>query len=123
MSMIAGDFGELRIETEMIDVTSSLPKPDPNWTYTDQHGHQHRYEDGYPTLMRVVDETYVDEFGDEVEDWHFECPQCGEHITPGMVGPSMFREFAPGRTAYYLNDEPITEERFREIAEQYGGQA
>ncbi|GAA4626666.1 hypothetical protein GCM10023196_035810 [Actinoallomurus vinaceus] len=78
-SIFTGDFGELRVETEMIDVTSSLPKPDPNWTYTDENGHEHRYEDGYPTLVRVVDDRYIDEFGDEMEEAHLECRQCGEH--------------------------------------------
>lgn len=118
-STIRGDFGELRAETEIVDVTSSLPKPDPNWVYTDEHGHEHRYEDGYPTLVRVVDATHVDEYGEEWDEWHFECRECGEHVMPGTVGPSPFREFAPGRRSYYLNDEPISEDRFREIAEQY----
>lgn len=119
-SIFTGDFGELRVETEMIDVTSGLPRPDENWTYTDQHGHEHRYDDGYPTLIQVVDETYwCPDCNDEHEKTHLECRECGEHINPGLRGPSMFREFIPGPRSYYLNDEPISEQRFREIAAQY----
>jgi hypothetical protein len=118
-NIITGDFGELRIETQMIDVTSSLPRPDKSWTYTDEHGHEHRYDDGYPTLVRVVDATRVDEDGEEWEESHLECRECGEHIAPRMTGPSRFREYAPGRIAAYLNGEPISKERYLEIVEQY----
>lgn len=119
-SAITGDFGELRWETEMIDVTSGLPKPDPNWTFTDLQGHEHRYDDGYPTLVRVVESTTVDEDGEEWDEWHFACRACGQHIEPGTTGPSRFREYAPGRTQAFLNGEPISKERFEELVEQYG---
>jgi len=46
---------------------------------------------------------------------HLECPLCGETINPGMVDPPPYREVIPGRRSYYLNDEPITEERAREL--------
>jgi hypothetical protein len=36
-----------------------------------------------------------------------------------MVGPSWCREFAPGRTTYTLDGEPISEERAKEIVEAY----
>lgn len=109
-------YGELRVETEMIDVTSGLPRPSKSWTYTDQQGHQHRYDDGYPTLVTVVERTYwCDECNDEHQDTHLACGLCGEEISPGVVGPSPFREFAPGRISAYLNDEPISRERYEEI--------
>lgn len=124
-STFTGDFGELRIEIESIDVTSSLPKPDTRWTFTDANGHRHRYEDGaYPTLVRVVDETYwCPDCNEDHEVTHLGCRECGERIEPGMVGPSGFRESIPGLRSYYLNDEPISEERYREIVAQYGRQA
>jgi hypothetical protein len=113
---IRGDFGELVTETEAIEVASSLPRPDRSWRYTDRESHEHYWQDGYPTLTRVVDETYwCADCGDEHTESHLECPLCGEHIEPGTVGPSTFREFMPGRTSYWLNGEPITPERAREI--------
>lgn len=118
---ITGDFGTLEIETEMIDVTSSLPYPDEQWTYTDQQGHAHRYSrqaagDYYPTLAWVVDETYwCDDCQDEHTDGHYECAICGEHIEPGLRGPDYARKYMPGRTSYYLNGESITKEQADEI--------
>lgn len=121
VTTLQGDFGELRVETEMIDVTSGLPRPDETWSYIDRQGHGHRYDNGYPTLVEVVDRTYwCADCNDEHQDTHLECRICGESIEPGMRGPSPFREFAPGRTAYYLNDEPISPERYQEIVEQAG---
>lgn len=51
----------------------------------------------------------------EHTETHLECVICGEEIEPGTVAPSGFREFTPGPKSYYLNDEEITEERYREI--------
>lgn len=118
-----GGFGELRVETDSIEVTSALPKPDKNWRYTDHQGHEHYWSDGYPTLAVVVDRVYwCGDCNDEHEDTHLECPICHEHITPGTVGPSGFREFVPGRTSYYLNNEPITEEHAKRLIAEIRGQ-
>lgn len=119
--IIGGEFGELRAEVEQVEVTSDLPRPDPNWRFTDAQGHEHyRDTDGeYPTLRTVVDETYwCSDCNDEHTDTHLECAICGETIQTGTLPPSMFREFTPGRTEYYLNDEPISPERYRELVEQ-----
>ena len=114
---------ELRVETEMIDVTSLGPKPDKTWRYTDRHGHEHRYVDdryvdgGYPTLIVVDDETWwCDDCEDAHTESHRECRECGERIEPGMTGPSMAREYAPGMTRYFLGDEEISRERYLELA-------
>jgi hypothetical protein len=114
-------------ETDRIDVTSNRPRPDPNWTYTDQAGHEHHYDKaapivpgrvrGYPTLVMVEDETYwCEDCQDEHTDSHLECPICGEHITPGLVGPPLYREYIPGMTHYYLNDEEISPDEYRRLA-------
>jgi hypothetical protein len=114
----SGDFGTLRVETDMIDVTSNLPRPDKAWTYTDRAGHDHRWDHGYPTLVVVDEETYwCEDCGDEHTDSHYECPRCGEEIRPGLVGPSLHREYIPGRTEYLLNGEPISEDEARRIIE------
>jgi hypothetical protein len=110
-------LGELTIETEMVDVTSNLPRPDKNWRFTDENGHEHYWQDNdWPTLVTVVDETYwCEDCGDDHQNTHLACAICGVTVEPGMVRPPGHREFVPGRKAYYLDGEPITEERANEI--------
>ena len=121
---LTGAFGTLRAEAELIDVSSALPYPDEAWTYTDQHDHKHRYKRTgpgtyYPTLTWVVDETYwCEECGDEHAEGHWECPLCGEHITPGLKGPDRFPRKIPGMVSYYLNDEPISKAEYQRLVEQ-----
>lgn len=113
---IEGEFGELIVEREMIEVTSGWPKPDKSWTYTDQQGHEHRYDDGWPTLVTVVERTYwCDECNDEHQDTHLACAICGEEIAPGMKPPSLAREFIPGQIRATLNGEQISKEQYEEI--------
>jgi hypothetical protein len=109
-STYRGPAGTLRFETARVDVTSSSPRPDQNWRYTDHQRHEHYWQDGYPTLVEVVDRTYwCPDCADEHTDTHLECPLCHEVIVPGLLPPPMWREFAPGRTSYYLDDVEITE--------------
>lgn len=112
---ITGAFGTLRIERAMVDVTSSAPRVDRAWTHTDEQGHEHRWNDGWPTLRWVVDEPADDEFPAE---GHWECAACGENVNPGMRPAPPFRELIPaGPIDYYLNDEPITEDEARALVE------
>lgn len=114
----SGDFGELRVEVEMIDVTTNLPQPDRSWRYTDGAGHEHYWQDGYPTLASVDDETYYcSECEDEHTDSHLECPLCGEHVVPGSVDPGPWRQYEPGMKSYTLNGEPISEAEARALVE------
>ncbi|WP_304452888.1 hypothetical protein [Nocardiopsis sp. YSL2] len=104
--------GELRIERDFVDVTVAA-EPDPNWVYTDQHGHEHRYHPGegdhYPTLVTVMDEPYwCPDCEEEHQFDHLECRLCGEQISPG-IRPGTPRK-VPGMWAAYLNDEPISGE-------------
>jgi len=114
----------LRIEVEEVEVTSNAPRTDEAWTYTDQRGHEHYWRDGYPTLRYVVDETYwCGDCRDEHTEGHYECLECGEHITPGMRPPSMVREFMPGLKSFYLDDQPVSVEeaqRFMDAARAEG---
>jgi len=111
------DGRRIEVVTDMIDVTSSLPRPDEKWTYTDRAGHEHHWsDDAWPTLRQVIDDVYwvLDDDGYEEykeEEFHWECVQCGEHIEPGMRGPSMFKEYMPGHTSYFLDGEEITHEQ------------
>jgi hypothetical protein len=116
---VTGEFGTLRAEVEMIDVTSRGPRPDKAWRYTDAAGHQHFWRDGWPTLEWLVTERYwCEDCQDEHAEGEWICPLCEEVITPNMVGPSMFKERIPGLTSYYLNDEPISGQRYRELVAQ-----
>lgn len=116
MSVIKGSFGELRIEVDVIEVSQLGPKPDKRWRYTDHQGHEHYWAADYPTLEWVIDYTYwCCDCGDEHSEGHWACAICGEEIEPGTVGPLLAREYVSGPTFYYLNDEPISAERAREL--------
>jgi hypothetical protein len=110
----------LTAHCEPIEVTSLGPREDPAWTFTDANGHAHATADGYPSLVWIVDEedyvVFEDGYPEEYPgSGHYECRECGEHIQPGMRGPSPYREFIPGPCYYELDGEPITEEQYREI--------
>lgn len=116
MVAIRTSQGVLSAVSTPIEVTSLSPEPDPNWHYTDREGHEHRYDNGYPTLVSVADETYwCGDCNDEHADSHLECPLCHETIRPGTRGPSAFRQFIQGPVEYYLDDEPISPERYEEL--------
>lgn len=107
--------GELRFEREPIEITSSTPKPDEMWRYTDRAGHEHYWQGGYPTLRTVVEEPYwCPDCNEEHADSHLECPLCGETVYPATV-VTPWREFVPGPTQWFLDDEPISEDRAQEI--------
>jgi hypothetical protein len=96
----------LRLEVEEVEVNTGLPQRDPNWTFTDEAGHEHHaaaFTHGvvYPTLEWIVDVEGDDEWP---EIGHYVCKQgCGEAIEPGMIGPSPFRQFIAGETRAYLS--------------------
>jgi len=115
--------GTLRVERADIEVTSGMPRPDPSWTHIDQHGHTHTWTDhDLPTLRWIVDErAWCASCNDWHEEGHYECQQCGERVEPVMRGPSSFREFMPGLTDYYLNDEPIAEETAMRLLDEAKG--
>lgn len=112
----------LRAHRDVIDVTTNLPRPDPNWRHTDRAGHRHHMQPGrapYPTLRTVVDDAWwCSDCADEHTDRHLECAQCGETITPGTVGPGAGREYAPGPATYSINDQPITEAQYAAYLER-----
>jgi len=113
---------QLTFETDRIDVTSALPYADESWTFTDAAGHQHRYDHGYPTLRWFVTERYwCEDCGDEHTEGKWICPLCDEVIEPGTAGPDRFRRYIPGMTHYYLNDQEISPDEYRRLAEQARG--
>lgn len=120
MATMTGPTGELSFEVDMIDVTSALPQADRSWRFTDATGHEHYWQDGYPTLVDVpVGEPYWDDDLETFEqDTKLVCAICGEEIHPGMTVDT-FRRMVPGRRTYTFNGEPITKERFEQIAEEW----
>jgi hypothetical protein len=118
----------LEFEQELLEFHSDLPEPDPDWASTDHHGHQHHYDKDalaagrhyYPTLEWVIDETFwCDDCGDEHTEGHWQCPLCGEAVTPGLRGPSLFPRYQAGQRSYYLDGEPITEQQVQALAAEH----
>jgi hypothetical protein len=122
------DGRELRIETQQVEATDmGGSEPDPEWSFTDRHGHVHTHSSG--TWHWVQDdpdeETWIDADGDEHEpDGHYQCNvkmfgsmRCGALVEPGYKyrSGSSFRQYIPGHTSYYLDDKPITEEEAKEL--------
>jgi hypothetical protein len=114
---VLGPDDRLWWERDRIDVTSDLPRPDPTWRYTDSFGHEHRREaNSYPTLTWVIDRTYWCEgCRDEHTEGHYECRECRQWVTPGLVPAPLYREYVPGMTHYYLNDEEISREEYERL--------
>lgn len=109
------DGRTLEIETDRIEVSKVRPQPDPKWTYTDHAGHPHAYgtdgtaADRYPTLVLWTSEPYwCSDCDDEHTDSWFECPLCGEKITPGTFIDTSPRHVS-GRTAYLIDGHPVPE--------------
>lgn len=104
----------LEMWSDPIEVTSNSPRPDPKWSFTDEHGHTHTWESG--TWHRVQDDPDEPPFWFDVDGEehnapsHTECKLCGEHVHPGTRGPSAFREFIPGPLHCTLNGQPISRE-------------
>lgn len=93
------------LNREMIDVTLGRhSSPNECWRATDSQGHEHRWENGYPTLRRVVDEShwcdghegmYNHDPHEQVDESHYECLLCGEVVKPAMDPPGT-PKFIPG---------------------------
>jgi hypothetical protein len=102
--MLALPGGSLRIERELIDISSDLPtvQPDSAWSEVDPQGHFHAFAaDG--TLPTLTNPT----FGDESLVTWLECRLCFAVIEPSYVpaedGVRFGRRSAPGRTRWDVN--------------------
>lgn len=96
---------ETRIDwtTDMWDIRSAMPVPDPAWRFTDGQGHRHYYRsprNPYPSLRSVVDAYGYDEDGERYTSRsHWECRVCGEWVTPGTKVETD-KTFVPGLRAW-----------------------
>ena len=94
--------GLLTIQHETVQIPPSmLPEPDPDWHHVDKAGHEHRYDDGYPTLEDVVVGTWwCLDCHEHHERTELRCRVCGEAIQPGTRPPSPFPTYIPGRSSW-----------------------
>ncbi len=96
---------EFSVEQDYIDVTCGIETLNPNWTFTDENGHDHYYDSGgYPTLDYIVDaqhwcDGYEGAFNHDphmaVDESHYECLICGVHVKPGTY-PPYYPQSIPG---------------------------
>ncbi len=99
---------------EAIPVTSLSPVRDEQWKYTDNQGHKHYWDDGYPTLKRSNEEEYYCyECADTHEDYSLVCVFCDEEITPGTKPPPNYSRFVTGMVRYLVDGEDVSEEEYR----------
>lgn len=93
-----GNNFSIDINQQMIEVTSSMPRPDPLWCYIDAQSHEHRWSTVHETFDWVVDEPdWMDDEGEEYPgDGHYACTRCGALVVPGLLGPSLTHEYMPG---------------------------
>lgn len=98
MFTMSGRRVDIQVVTEPIDVTSEHETFDPKWRAADSNGHEHyyEYEHGYPTLRYVVDASHWcdgtegyqrHEPHEQIDEAHYECLICGEHVEPGTLPP------------------------------------
>lgn len=117
--------GELEIRRERIEV-SSYHEKDPEWYFTDKHGHEHRWHiprgaDDWkkqnlwklPSL-RAVNVAFYYPDGASGKTVHYYCRRCGELIRPGYR-LSPFRRFLAGPPRYYLDGKEIDLRRAESI--------
>lgn len=99
---------------EQVEVTSNLPKRDPNWQGRCSRGHVSNWD----TVQWWVDHVeYCPQCEEDHEEGHWVCPVCLEEIKPGMFGPSGVREFVPGMTIYFINGVEVDKDEYgRELA-------
>lgn len=119
------DGNQLRFVTDMIDVSSSMPVPDPEWRDKDIAGHEHYAEltpEGittYPTLESVlVDRYFCEDCGSEHQTHAWRCRVCQQIILPGTTWPDSTS--VPGLTTAYLNGRQILMNEAKALLEREG---
>lgn len=90
--------------------------PSESWRFTDSHGHEHYYDNGYPTLEQKEEEEYWCDFCDEFHSGksYYVCKECGDKVYPSTKPVVYYRCL---QTRYYINDQPVTEEEFKNAGE------
>lgn len=94
--------GVLKVTQQRIDISTSGPKPDPDWTFVDSASHFHaRAGDEYPTLIKKAERRDCDGScggvceGEGYGVTVYSCMLCRERIEPGMI-PGPHYDTMPG---------------------------
>ena len=125
--MVIGDK-KFERHCDLIDVTR-MSRPDPAWRFVDPSGHEHRWHvvsgdgtkpaDGYrpneryviPSTVKVLDEPYYTEEGDEIEQSHLECLLCRARVKPGTRCDDT-PQYIAGLTYYSIDGRTVDPETF-----------
>lgn len=121
-----GKRHRLEMYMEPLDVTRSS-RPDEHWRFVDSSGHVHQWEwpDGVrhyrpdqpatiPTTKEVITASWIDEDGDECEEAHLECVQCGAVVKPGYTADT-HRQYIAGPTTYLVDGVSVSPEEYARI--------
>ncbi len=88
-------------------IRSDMPVADEGWAYVDKEGHGHFWKNGYPTLKKVYSGCDMGHGDDCKGALSYECPTCGERITPDTRIEA--DRWVPGPITYTLSmTGPIT---------------
>lgn len=104
---------ELKIETELIDVTS-MTEPNPLWVYHCPCGNIITCHN-MPRRKFVKWEYYRDGEKYSIVSWH--CKKCWKRVPDEEMSksthPTTHRQFAPGLTHYYIDGREVTKKEYR----------
>lgn len=98
------------LRREEIDITMlSGHEPDPEWSFTDPMGHEHRfYASELPTLKIVETDTYwCPDCREEHTEHEYRCRLCGHRVDPRFraKGPGVERFLGPVTPTLIVNGE------------------
>jgi hypothetical protein len=116
--------GSFTQHQEWIDATAEY-EPDPNWTFVDSNGHEHRWMAGpfdplvpltrpqqqtavVPTLVKVDDDEphWCEDCQGDYQPWHYECRVCGDRVSP-RTRHAMGRNYIPGMRHFEVEVEDV----------------
>jgi hypothetical protein len=106
------DGHSYRVEADQIEVTSPYPAVDPQWVGRCPNNHITSTEAAKSRQVfveRCDGSCGVNESHDvTVTEWF--C-RCGAPVSPGVTPPFM-RQYIPGYTTYFVDDEQVSETEF-----------
>lgn len=110
------DGHTFRMKQEHEEYTTAAPETDKAWRATDSNGHEHYWQDGYPTLEWVVTGGYWCEMHNEDhEEGEWRCRECGEHVPPGMKHPGPRVITVPTMRRYFVDDREVGKDEFDQL--------
>lgn len=115
---VAGaDIISLTFSRDAILIETILSQPDPDWTFTDDQGHDHYMRDGkYPTLhTEHLGDYWCDGCMEHHEDYGpWRCVVCGQEVTPGKRVPEPYWQAGMQELTVVLADDVGAEVEWQE---------